>query len=94
MLHQVDASVLQEGDRLPATGSTRLEVDVELLLHSSDFFLRVIAKKSDRPGLPNFAAVFRAAESGKRAAANLRDSENWRSEAGRGMRGLFTSGAI
>jgi hypothetical protein len=42
VLHQIDALVLQEGDRLPATGSTRLEIDVEFL-HSLDFFFWVIA---------------------------------------------------
>jgi len=91
MLHQFDAFVFEEGDRLPTARSTRLDVDVEYL-HSFDFFFWAIAWNTDRPGLPNFAAVLRAAESGRRSAGNFRDSENWRSEAGRGMRGLFTSG--
>jgi len=86
---QIDAFVFEVGDRLPAARSTRLEIDV-------DFSHRLArnAAKNERPGRPKIARICFAAERGRRSAGSFRESENWRSESGRGIFGLFNSAAM
>ena len=84
---QIDAVLLEVGDRLPAAGSTRLEIDVDFFLHR----LRIKRVKNERIGFRKIGPAFRAAERGSRSGGSFLESEKWRSAAGRGMRGLLTT---
>jgi hypothetical protein len=89
VLRERKAFFFEVGDRLPAARSTRLEVDV-------DFFhrLRINDAKNERGGLANRRRGALAADFGSRSAGSFLESENWRSDTGRGMRGLFTVDAM
>jgi hypothetical protein len=89
VLRQIETLLLKVGDRLPAAGSRRLEIDVDFLhrLRSKD-------EKNERGGLAKMRRGWRAADSGRRSAGSFFDSEKRLSETGRGKRGLFTVDAM
>lgn len=87
---QIDALLLEVGDRLPAARSTRLEIDVDFLPHR----LRINMTKNERTGFAKMGRVFRAAERGSRRGGSFLERETWRSEAGRGKRGLLNTAAL
>jgi hypothetical protein len=90
VLVQIDALLFEVGDRLPTARSTRLEIDVDVLVHR----LRINMTKNERAGLAKMGRVFRAAESGRRGGGSFLESENCRNGRGRGMLGRFTSDAM
>jgi hypothetical protein len=89
MLLQIDALLLEVGDRLPAGRSTRLEVDVDLLHR-----LRINMTKNERTGFAKIGRVFRAAERGSRSGGSFLEREKCRSERGRGTRSLLSTDAL
>lgn len=91
VLVQIDALLLEVGDRLPAARSTRLEIDVDfLLLHR----LRINMTKNERTGFAKIGRVFFAAERGSRSGGSFLERENCRSERGRGTRSLLSTDAL